>query len=414
MDIALPVLNHISGVLQASEAKGNAYRRFAIIALRLPTLLDTIVSCATEYMHHQGRVPAYINVMRRQKSIQSLRHAVADIFDAAAAPFGDRSGPSISPSPRQRHAQAVSAAEDVFAAVLFQVASVNFAGGKPEAHITAAYQLFDALGFATQRVDGFVQRLLVHRFAIIEVVSSILQRRRPRLAPSFWLFNGDNMQEEELSLGQMTGCPREVLSFLAQVAHLATDATTPDALSSASWEEAESLETRLRVYNQTLIAQCRDVVEEEDLAAASPSSLEGVAEQRLLLKVHWCWYLAAVLILQRRVFKDAAASCRVQRTVGKMIRLMRTVPPTSTIASSLPFPFFLMSREIVRKEDEDWVRAYHRDSHAYYTNPARRAMFALTEQIWDKRRRMVAGQGSVVECEREIEVLERENGIIIF
>ncbi|KIW64152.1 hypothetical protein PV04_09106 [Phialophora macrospora] len=405
-------LNYLCRIIQASEAWGNAYRRLAVMAVKIPALRDTIISCATEYMHCQGRISTYVNITRRQKALQSLQQALVQISDTADLP-GEG---GLVPRHGQHGAEdSVSHADTLLAAILLQVASVSFAGEKAHLHVTAAYQLFERLGYSQHPVTDFVPTLLVHRFAMIEVASSILQNRRPRLQPSFWLFKiQDACEEADFSLQQLTGCPQRVLAFLAQASHLTADvADNRDVVSSATWDRAEGLECDMRNYAEHLRNRCPGAFDqgtENDVAHGQDDPDEGT----LLLKVNWCWLLMAMLVLQRRVFKDRTDSGRVQQTVAKMIHLIKTIPPTCGVGSSLPLPFFLMSREVIRPEDQAWVRQYHKESLSTYANPVRRTMFTLTEQIWARRQQKAAAHNPAMRFDEEIEKLEKEQHPIIF
>ncbi|CZR40626.1 uncharacterized protein FPRO_10216 [Fusarium proliferatum ET1] len=90
----------------------------------------------------------------------------------------------------------------------------------------------------------FYSRFLVHRFAMIDVIMSLLRRRKPIAPAPFILYQ----QHEEADIHgppfrELTDCPQSVLSFLVKISILASDA---ELENDDRFAGAYQLETTMR------------------------------------------------------------------------------------------------------------------------------------------------------------------------
>ncbi|KAF5708796.1 transcriptional regulatory protein pro-1 [Fusarium mundagurra] len=217
----------------------------------------------------------------------------------------------------------------------------------------------------------------LQRFAMIDVIMSLLRRREPLAPASFILYQ----QHEEAgvsgpSFRELTGCPQPVLSFLAKISILATDV---ELKNDARLAEAYQLETTMRNWGS------RKYPMPLNIAARSNSSLSGhgtVSQDDHLSTLNACFYWMAHLLLARRVFMDPTASSRVQLYRKHLFFLIDRLPPGCGPDSSLPIPFYMAAREAILPLDREWVRQKHAEMLAIYPDRSRELMMSLTEDIW--------------------------------
>ncbi|KAJ9137894.1 hypothetical protein NKR23_g8791 [Pleurostoma richardsiae] len=347
--------NHLSGVLPAYDSADNPYRRISKLALASPVLLDTIISLATEYMYCHGHAAPNVVLQRHDKALASLRQALVSCDNTSAF---DDSGSGLSPK------------QATLAAVLLQIANLVFIGGSGvDVHLACAMHFLQDLGYIEQPVEGFVARLLVQRFAMLDVTVAILRHRRPHLPVSFWLFLPEDKYDRTIpSFREMTGCPQPVLGFLARLANLAADLReNPGAEGRYDvLRRASTLDTDMRIYARSKVT----------LRSMRPT------KTRHLDNLSQCFYWSAHLILQRLIYRDSPGSWRVQQTVEDLVRLIKSMPPGCGPDSSLPFPFYISSREAVTTDHRAWVRERNNMLKQVYPARIRDSQMALLEDIW--------------------------------
>ncbi|EXJ77078.1 hypothetical protein A1O3_10236 [Capronia epimyces CBS 606.96] len=404
---------HVSGILSTYDGEGNPYRKLSVFALSSPVVLHTLVAIATEWMFNQGGTRAQVTVARQNRALRSLRQTLSSLVDESPAGKPADRRLTHSKTPFSPH-------EAALAACLLQVAQVVFSGGtSAEAHLNCSIYLLRELDYIAQPVTSFVARLLTQRFAILDVTAALLHRTRPRAPLSFWMYQvNEDLDFSEPSMHQMTGCPQPVLSALAHIAHLASDLRQFPERKSHILMEGYRLESRLRCWALRRFPEKASFYSDlshdnEDIQRRFP-----LASKFHLELVNECFYWLAHLLLQRRIYRDATTSDRVQQTVKTVFGLMKSIPPTSGPASSLPVPFYMVAREAVSDQDRSWVRGMHTSMINVYRNKSRGPMMAMTEEIWrhaDLRREASgASQFSNEEDEAQLIALETKNRQFIF
>lgn len=371
-------VKHLSGVLPAYDsACNNPYRQMSYLALSSPMLMNTIISLSTEYMYNQHRMTTEVTLVRRGKALASLREALQNAFSHNTTDM------------QQRHLRdmygEVSETQAILAAVLLQITNVMLTGGSGsgvDAHLAYAMHLLKSLSYLDGPVQEFLPRLLVQRFAMIDVSIAIYRYTRPKLPLSFWLFTPDEGQDRvHPSFREMTGCPQPLLGILARIAHLAADrddhrrnsGTDDKSFEPVDNDDAfiismhsSTLETDLRIYGR---------------AHASVSNTR-TSSVRYLDMLGECFYWSAHLLLQRLVYEDETNSMRVQAAVANIARCIKRLPVGCGPDSSIQFPFYVSSREAVTESHRMWVREYNAALKAKYPSRLRDATIASLDELW--------------------------------
>ncbi|KAF4481635.1 Transcriptional regulatory pro-1 [Fusarium agapanthi] len=308
---------------------------------------------------------------RRSQALRSLRsmERFLRIFDTT-----EESSLSI-----ENHAFSVLSLREVtLAAYLIHIASEVMTGGlTTDTHLRNAFKLVVELRYIDKMPKGFYSRFLVQRFAMIDVIMSLLRRRKPLAPKSFILYQ----QHEEAdvrgpSFRELTGCPQPVLSFLAKISILATDVELENDVRLA---EAYQLETSMRDWGSRKYPMPLNTATRSN----NLLSVHGTASQDdYLSTLNACFYWMAHLLLARRVFMDPTASSRVQLYRKNLFSLIDKLPPGCGPDSSLPIPFYMAAREAIVPLDREWVRQKHAEMIAIYPDRSRELMMSLTEDIW--------------------------------
>ncbi|KAF4434505.1 Transcriptional regulatory pro-1 [Fusarium acutatum] len=357
--------------IPALDSPGNPFRELCRVSISYPLLLHTFlyVSAANMYNYCRGDLRAVEE--RRSQALRSLRsmERFLRIFNTTEESFL-----SI-----ENHAFSVLSLREVtLAAYLIHIASEVMTGSlTTDTHLRNAFKLVVELRYIDKMPEGFYSRFLVQRFAMIDVIMSLLRRRKPLAPESFILYQ----QHEEADLygpsfRELTGCPQPVLSFLAKISILATDVELENDVRLA---EAYQLETTMRDWG------LRKYPMPLSRAARSNSPLSGheaASQDDHLSTLNACFYWMAHLLLARRVFLDATASSRVQLYRKHLFSLINRLPPGCGPDSSLPIPFYMAAREAIVPLDREWVRQKHAEMIAIYPDRSRELMMSLTEDIW--------------------------------
>lgn len=279
----------------------------------------------------------------------------------------------------------LTATEVALGAIMMQTSSALMTGvGNVEMHMKCALHFIRDLGYLHQPADSVFSRLLVNRFAMVDVVLAHLRFRRPLAPPSFWMYQ-DNRDIDDVDppFREMHGCPHRVLCFLARIAFLSADLLTPGSAHALLQAEAYSLETEMRVWGHRYYS----TMSHEASTAWSPvgASESGTVPDGLasLDVVCECFYWTAHLLLMRRLLLDPTRSSRVQIIRGHIFRLMDRLTPGCGPESSLPFPFYMAAREAVTPKDRNWVRQKHSAMMEAHRDRSREYLMASTEKIWE-------------------------------
>lgn len=209
----------------------------------------------------------------------------------------------------------------------------------------------------------------------------------------------------------MTGCPQPVLGFLARLANLVVDQTELDRdISNKESDEymdrqfdilrlSSTLDSDMRIYARSRVT----------FSSQRPTTLQH------LDTLSQCFYWSAHLILQRSVYRDSPTSPRVQQTVANIVRCIKSMPIGCGPDSSLPFPFYLSSREAVTETHREWVRSHNAQLKRLYPARLRDTIMNSLEKVWqaiDEGRRNRDRLNRDVD--ERIRVLERERDFCLF
>jgi hypothetical protein len=371
----------LAGVISARDDNQNPYRKLSAFALGSPVLRHTLVSIATEWMFNYGRSNAQIAIARQSKALGSIRRLLCELGDddSVTAPKAVRASTDTLQASR----------EAALSAILMQIAHVVFSGcAGAEAHLQCSYHLLEELDYISHPGSSFLARILTQRFAMADVAASLLHGTRPKAPLTFILYQAyEEIDLTEPTLCGMTGCPQQVLSALAHVAHLACDLRENRRELDEIYMVAEKLELSLRNWSVKRFPDMLSLRPERSLSnlrynAERDQPRFGNAMQYHLALLNECFYWLAHLLLQRRIYRDAATSLRVRQTVKRILALMQAIPPGESPASSSPLPFYLVARECVSEEDRNWIRERHRLMKETYRSNTRGHLMMVTEEIW--------------------------------
>ncbi|KAJ3525660.1 hypothetical protein NM208_g11542 [Fusarium decemcellulare] len=396
-------INYASSHIPAYDSPQNPYRKLCIVAVSYPLLLHTILYISTVSMFNYGHNNSDLITKRQSQASTLLQNAVAFLESEKR-----NRGQEIS---RRNHALSVLSLREVtLAASLMRIVTEVMSGSQAaEDYLQSAYQLMVELNYIESMPESFYARLLVQRFAIIDVVLAFLRRRKPIAPMSFVLYQQhEDMGGDEPAFRELTGCPQLVLTFLARVSHLAHDIAGFEGDNSPLLAEAYQLETEMRIWGQRYSTPLVQRVAQEAHSDNSRKYLDVLSE---------CFYWTAQLLLARRVFLDATSSSRVQFLRKHLFNLMDQLPAGCGPDSSLPFPFYMAAREAMTTEDRDWVRRKHAEMMNMYRDRARDMMMGLTEEIWSKTDEAALASrqdlhGSLVVLENDIDLNGRFKPVI--
>ncbi|KAF5691264.1 transcriptional regulatory protein pro-1 [Fusarium denticulatum] len=355
--------------IPALDSPGNPFRELCRVSISYPLLLHTFLYVSAANMYNYCRGDLRVMEERRSQALRSLRsmERFLRIFNTTeeSSLFIENNAFSV-----------LSLREVTLAAYLIHIASEVMTGSlTADTHLRSAFKLVVELRYIDKMPVGFYSRFLVQRFAMIDVIMSLLRRRKPLAPESFILYQ----QHEEAdvsgpSFRELTGCPQPVLSFLAKISILATD---PELENDARLAQAYQLETTMRDWGS------RKYPMPLNIAGRSNSPLSGFPSQNdHLSALNACFYWMAHLLLARRVFMDPTASSRVQLYRKHLFSLIDRLPPGCGPDSSLPIPFYMAAREAIVPLDREWVRQKHAEMIAIYPDRSRELMMSLTEDIW--------------------------------
>ena len=374
----------------AFDSDRNSYRKLALISLSHPVLLHGILSVSTGHMHNYGRADDRLLSSRQSRALTSLRAALnAFQMTSEGAPT------TREPDPFSRSTGVFSVLSPrgvTLAAIMMQTSSVLMTGiGSVEVHMKCALHFIRDLGYMDHGppAHSVFMRLLVQRFAMVDVVLAHLRFRRPLAPLDFYMYRPhEDLDSSEPAFREIQGCPQRVLCFMAHIAVLAADLVQGNSPPDQVQAEAYALETSMRAWGHRSHEAMSG-----SRAAVSPllpqETQSSPAEQLVLLEVVCeCFYWTAHLLLMRRVFLDATTTARVQLIRRHLFRLMDSIPAGCGPDSSLPFPFYMAAREAVAYEDREWVRRKHVAWLDIYRDRSREYMMASTERIWEKRMAM--------------------------
>jgi hypothetical protein len=357
------------------------------VSLSYPVLLHGILSVSTGHMHNFGRSNANLLSSRQSRALKSLQialNALQEHKDQNEA-AGTRSESLLN---GDGVFSVLSAREIALAAIMMQTSSVLMMGiGNVEVHMKCALHFIQELGYLHRPAGSIFSRVLVQRFAMVDVVLAHLRFRHPLAPLDFYMYQAnEELDHGEPSFQEMQGCPQRVLCFLARISVLSADLMAPNSRQSQIQAKAYSLETEMRFWGHRYYdAMMRGA----DAVSNSPrswttQSVRPSNERSDLDVVCECFYWTAHLLLMRRVFMDPTRSMRVQLIRRHLFRLMDGLVSGCGPDSSLPFPFYMAAREAITLEERDWVRRKHAIMMDTYRDRSREYLMAATEKIWEK------------------------------
>ncbi|KAI1020250.1 hypothetical protein LB503_006016 [Fusarium chuoi] len=357
--------------IPALDSTENPFRELCRVSISYPLLLHAFLYVSAANMYNYSRGDLRVMEERRSKALRSLRsmERYLRLSNANEASLISKENHAIS---------VLSLKEVTLAAYLIHIASEVMTGSlTTDTHLRNAFKLVIELGYIDKMPEGFYARFLVQRFAMIDVIMSLLRRRKPLAPESFILYQQhEGADLDGPSFRELTGCPQPVLYFLAKISILATDV---ELENDARLAEAYQLETIMRDWGSRKYPMPLSV------AATSNSPLSGggtASQDDHLSTLNACFYWMAHLLLARRVFMDPTASSRVQLYRKHLFSLIDRLPAGCGPDSSLPIPFYMAAREAILPSDRKWVRQKHAEMIAIYPDRSRELMMSLTEDIW--------------------------------
>ena len=348
-------------------------------------------------MYNYGRSNASLLSIRQSRALESLQAAL----NALQHEKDHTTTARVQPDqllPRSGIFSIWSAREIALAAIMMQTSSVLMTGvGSVEIHMKCALHFIQDLDYLHQISESIFPRLLVYRFAMVDVVLAHLRFRRPMAPSEFFMYQpNEDLDTADPSFREMQGCPQRVLCFLAQVSMLSADLTNSVVPKAHIEAQAYSLETEMRIWGHGYYSvMLKGAGSSYSPSSANPrrSQCEDDVKSDLDI-VCECFYWIAHILLMRRVFLDPTRSTRVQLIRGHLFRLMDRLAPGCGPDSSIPFPFYMAAREALSPEDKDWVRKKHGAMMDVYRDRSRDYLMASTEKIWEQAS---AGEGPVLE-----------------
>ncbi|OJD28461.1 hypothetical protein ACJ73_00122 [Blastomyces percursus] len=349
-------LRSVAMIMSACDSTQNGYRQLAILALSTPVLMSTVISISTTYMHLRGSAPMFLALQRQSRALATLRDSLG----------------SLSSSVVKGCTKYLK--RDLLATILLQITVEMASGGSgAKTHIAYAWNLFRELGYDRQKPTCAIGTVLVQRMTWIDTISSIFWQRRPFLPRSFWFFNCNQYSpddgDSQPTVQETTGCPQWVISFLARISHLCADYS--DGLPSfLLMPQAKELELDLNILARNYFNRTTAFNEDQS------------NQQRHLDIVGQCFYWSAVLLLQRRLFRDSRNSPRVQSSLTMLIELMESLPIGCGPDSALSLPLYLAAHEAIEPDHRTRIRNKSLQLTAEYPSKTREALTREYEIIW--------------------------------
>nr|BDD69312.1 sterol uptake control protein 2 [Verruciconidia persicina] len=385
----------VCSCIPAHDSDTNPWRKLSLISLSYPVLLHGILAVSTAHMNNYGRSSERLLSSRQSRALASLQTALALIQEEkdrghVTSIAGESTGPSNIFS-------VLSMKEVALAAVMMQTPSVLMTGiGSVEVHMRCAWHFILDLGCFSHPPASFFSRLIVQRFAMVDVVLAHLRFRRPLAPLNFFMYQAGSgtSDDEEPSFREMHGCSRRVLSFLAQISVLGADLTTTGSSQAQIQAQSFRLETEMRTWGAKYFdsmssedngyhGPARSALNMASICVSGSSHHEPTPLENLDV-LDECFFWVAHILLMRRVLGDRTQSTRVQLVRRHLFQLMDKLKPGCGADSSLPFPFYMAAREAMTLEDRDWVRQRHEAMMEAYRDRSREYLMASTERIWER------------------------------
>ncbi|OAT11003.1 hypothetical protein BDBG_06761 [Blastomyces gilchristii SLH14081] len=363
-------LRSVAMIMSACDSTQNGYRQLAILALSTPVLMGTVISISTTYMHLRGSAPMFLALQHQSRALATLRDSLGSLSSSVVKECNG-------------HLK-----RDLLATILLQITVEMASGGSgAKTHIAYAWNLFRELGYDRRKPTCSIGTVLVQRMTWIDTISSIFWQRRPFLPLSFWFFNynqdSPNDGDSQPTVQETTGCPQWVISFLARISHLYADYS--DGLPSfLLMPQAKELELDLNMSARNYFNR----------TTAPYKNLSN--RQRHLDVVGQCFYWSAVLLLQRRIFRDRRDSPRVQSSLTVLIELMESLPIGCGPDSALSLPLYLAAHEAIEPDHRTHIRSKSRQLTAEYPSKTREILTREYEIIWADIDRSASEDGSLV------------------
>ena len=343
-----------SNLLSSTDSPSSGYQTLSEFTSASPVLLETIISLATDYLNSSKHSKPSLSLERHDRAIKSLREALSFT-----------NSPSL---PTLQPTKELSKNITALTATILQIANITFTGGNgAELHFLHALDVIRDLDYINRPPNDVLSRLLVQRYAMLDVTTAILQHHRPHLPQEFWLFAADKRDDiDEPSFHRTTGCPQPLLRVFSRLALLAADLKDGCVTEVDVLTEMSSLETDLHLFGQFY----------------RPHSINDNTEHCEPTAVGQCFYWSAHIIAQRIIYRDSTSSPRVQHTVNNLVQAIQSLPVGCGPDSLLLFPFYVSSREAITPQHRNWVRERNRQMKEVYPSPQHDALMVLLEEVW--------------------------------
>lgn len=312
-------------------------------------------------MSQKGGVPTTLALLRQSRALKTLRETLLGPLNSLQLSTNRWEADS---TPGSRNPMKL----ELLATIALQLTiEMLTAGDGVMCHLQYAVNLIRDLGWFNQKADSSIGRLLLCRIAFIDITGSLMWSQRPLLPPSFWIFRPENSSDDSTpSLREMTGCPHRCFAFLAEIAHLAADHdNSPNDQEILA--KAYDVESTFREYGSTHFQM------KAGRAEGAASHLETLSR---------CYYWTTLILLQRRLCRDARASPRIQFAVNVLIDLMECLPVGCGPDSSLALPLSTAAHEAIDPEQRRRIVVMGDLLAKQYPSKTREVMNRSFERIW--------------------------------
>ncbi|KAK2756180.1 hypothetical protein FQN54_005588 [Arachnomyces sp. PD_36] len=268
--------------------------------------------------------------------------------------------------------------------IMFTLDCTLSAIGTWSTHLTRAHSVLQACGGPDALSNPRV-RSQVAMLAWWDTTLALISRQGPIMSQTYLDFLIRWEKEDEWSFFDLTGCPRELIMHLFELADLARQ---KEIASSMRWLnldmtpiiEAER-EITAWVNGFAPLSHTLDDSNEDDEPTESQFD-----DQQDRYHCAEAWRYALLLYIQR-IFKCNDHRQRPPRSIRRLLRLtvdhIRCVRRTSQIQKQLLLPIFLAGSEASDADTHEFVKEYCR----YWAEKTRYEMFSsvpvLLQEIWD-------------------------------
>lgn len=185
-------------------------------------------------------------------------------------------------------------------------------------------------------------------------------------------------KQDEWSFFDLTGCPRDLLAHLVQLAELAKQSKVASRMKWLTFNMAPvtQIEHELIRWNNDTHASL-----EEHSYSTEEAAIKKIHEQQDKYHCAEAWRQALLLYIESVFKRDLKPrSIKVHQLVRKTIDNIRCCRQTSLIQKQLLIPVFLAGSEAINEEIRDFAKEYC----LYWGEKSRYRMFNSVPMLFDE------------------------------